>query len=272
LFAEQVQRRKTNGTLVAERLVLLLLMRRWQSRYARGHTLHEKVGTEMDDQDKYSGPVGSTRYTLEETERVRQRLVDKLGSRVEFLYLALGLIPAGTRRLITEVSQQSIQDKCVFLHASRTVTNAMGALLNIERGLILEAYALTRHCLENVAQGIVFMRDPKEAEAWMAGKEFKPWKIREKLAGSPDVRPDYDRLSKLAHPNFGASRMHSTAVPPVGLAVWYGGSYKPKAAAQVLVVLTRTVSLFLREYFRQYSDRLDLVDRPAHEEPYQAAS
>ena len=137
-------------------------------------------------------------------------------------------------------------------------------MLNLDRGLIIEGYALARHCLENVAQGIALLRDAKDAESWMRSNEFKPWKIRDKLGGSPDVKPEYDQLSKLAHPNFSASRMHSLEVPPTGFAIWYGGSYKPKTVAQGYILLTRTAELYLRELFAHYRGQLDLVTWPLY--------
>jgi len=216
----------------------------------------------MSGEPDYSGPDGATRHALDETEAVRARHMAVINNREFPLHVLLGLIPAGTRRLITEASTYTAQDQCTFFHASRTVTNAIGALINIERGLLVEGYALTRHCLENVAQAIVFLREAQSAEAWLQGKKFTPGTIRAKLGGTPDLKPVYDALSALAHANPDARWMHSLYVPPVGVAVWYGGMYQPKSVAEALVLLGRVIQLYIEEFFRHHRDRLDLVAWP----------
>jgi hypothetical protein len=138
----------------------------------------------------------------------------------------------------------------------------VGALLTIERGLLIEAHILVRSCLENVAQGIAFMREPHTGAAWMNGKTFTPGAIRQKLGGQPDLKPAYDRLSKIAHANPDARWMHSIQVPPDGVAIGFGGAYKPKEVAETLVLLTRVILLYVEEFLRQYGHRLDLVAWP----------
>src|SRR5437016_4500255 len=95
------------------------------------------------------------RLILEETERVSKRIDGTLGEHLDNIYILLGMIPNATRRIITEMGEaQTQQDHCAVFHASRVLNNAVGALMMLRNGLLVEASTLIRSTLETTAQAV----------------------------------------------------------------------------------------------------------------------
>ena len=208
-------------------------------------------------------PTNRLRWALEETDRVGERLDEALGDVWDAPFLALGVIPNATRRISTEIPIYTAQDRCAVFHASRIFTSAVGVFALLRRGMVLESVVLLRTMVETVAQAIALMRRADMAEAWMNGKQFKPGKIRDALAGSPDFKPLYDLLSGLAHVNPQARWLHSVATPDGrGYAIGFGGAYQPKAGAHQVAVLTELALVYLRAFHAHYAGRLDLAHWP----------
>lgn len=137
---------------------------------------------------------------MDEAERLRERLDAELGDYWDMPYILLGMIPNATRRLATELRSGSLQDSCAALHAARVFNDSMAALMMIQRGMLVPAHQLVRHCLESTAQAILFLEAQDVAEAWMSGKRFTPGEVRKRLGETgAALRPLYDSLSDIAH-------------------------------------------------------------------------
>jgi hypothetical protein len=76
---------------------------------------------------------------VEATQGVEKRTAETLGERVFNFALLIGLLPNGTRRIITEIPAQTLQDTVAVMHASRVFGDAMGAYLLLRKGLITQA-------------------------------------------------------------------------------------------------------------------------------------
>jgi hypothetical protein len=215
-------------------------------------------GSEHDPVLGHRDPNNRFRHSLEQTEQVKDRLVETLDGRIGNLFVLMGMVPNATRRIATEIEQRTAQDACAVFHASRLYTNIEAAYLLLQRGLIVEATILTRSALESVAQAIVFLRDASAGEKWLNGKRYAPVEIRRMLGPRPDFKPLYQALSAVAHSNPEARWAHSVVVPDTGVAVAYGGFFQPKTSALVLEILVDLLLFYLQEFYEQYVERLSV--------------
>jgi hypothetical protein len=127
--------------------------------------------------------------------------------------------------------------------------------------MLVEASTLARSAVEAVAQAVLFLRRSDAAEAWLAGKRHSPGDVRKALPDL-DFKTIYDSLSTVAHPNPEARWTHSVPVPEeleeLGYAIAYGGSFQPRNALGILLVLTRLTLIYLNAFFDHYSGRLSV--------------
>jgi hypothetical protein len=208
----------------------------------------DTTGAGMSDQEVQNW----LRYAFEETDRVGSRLDEFLGDSVEGLYMSLGMVPNATRRIITEIKPGTAQDRCAVLHASRFFNNTLAAFMLLRKGMLVEAITVARTALETCAQAVLFLRREDLATKWLNGTRYKPAKVRELLGRSPDFQPLYSALSEIAHANPEARWAHSVDVPPLGYAIFYGGTYRPKEASRLLTLLCDLVLVYLREFDSHY--------------------
>lgn len=198
-----------------------------------------------------SAPDNRFRLSIEQTERVRKRLADKLGWHLDGLYILLAMIPNATRRMSTELGSYTPQDECCVFHASRVFNNAMAAFLLLERGMITEATTMVRAALEATAQAILFLRDAEAVAKWLRGRRYRPGDVRRRLGDRPNFASLYGVLSSVAHANPEARWTHSVPLPAHGrLAILYGGSYQPKSAGRLLkIIVDLSIDLHNRVLF-----------------------
>lgn len=167
------------------------------------------------------------------------------------------MIPNATRRIITEIENDTAQEHCVLFHASRIFNDASGAFILLRSGLTVEASILVRSTFEATAQVAMLMDDHKAAEAWLKGATYSPGEVRKRLAAAETFRQLYKSLSAVAHPNVAASPMHSFNVAD-GYAISFGGSYQPKRCGILLAVLVDVILIFLNEFYAHYRNRLSI--------------
>jgi hypothetical protein len=203
-------------------------------------------------------PNNRLNLAIRETERIEAILDEQIGGYWDNLWILLGFIPNGTRRIGYELPAQTPQDACAIFHASRVFTTATAALIVLRRGMLVEANTLIRSTLEVVAQSVLFLRDAADAEKWMGGKRYKPGEVRKRLGAIPDFAPLYDELSSVAHPNPEAVWTHAVSIPNTGFAVAFGGTYQPKRIAELLAVLVDLILLFMRAFYTHYIGRLSI--------------
>lgn len=208
------------------------------------------------------GPTNNLTWAMYETAKVETRIDEALGSHVDVLYLVLGMIPNATRRIITEISEQTAQDHCALYHASRLFTNAMSAYLLTRKGLIADATVVARTALETMAQGILLLRDPAAAISWLNGRNLSAGQVRKRLNDDPDVAPLYRELSNLSHSTPVAVIHNNVMLPGRGEAILFGGAYRPKTAARLAWVSTIIALEYLHAFYDRYRQSLSLDQWP----------
>jgi len=207
-------------------------------------------------------PNNGLRQILEASERVQSSIDETLGDQVDGLYLLVGILPNATRRLMTELETPTAGSECVIFHTPRICNHIVAAFILLRQGMIVDAVTAVRSALETTAQAIVLMENESLAESWLKGKTFRPEEIGRKLKErGKALRPLYEALSDVAHANPAATWAYS--VPSSGTyAIGYGGSYRPKQAAQLLALLFQVALLYLTEFYQHYQTRLNLVAWP----------
>jgi hypothetical protein len=199
------------------------------------------------------------------TQKVQGRLDDDLGKfpLIEFLTRHLGsLLYGASQKLIDKqrrTGQSSPQDEAVIMSIVRLFNDSFAGYQLVRQGLILQAIVLLRSAFEVSTQGLLFMEHPLQAERWLKGYRIKPQAVRD-LVGLPETeRKLYQKLSRLAHPNYDALPYLSVPVPfsgGIGIAWSYGGWHAPKEAAQVAVQFLWAELLLLQRFYARYSPEL----------------
>ncbi len=202
-------------------------------------------------------------HVFEEMERVGARMEAALNPHTGSYEFLLSMIPNTTRRLFTELQVQGACEHCIAFLLPRFFSSSLGSEMMLKKGMMLEAATLARAALETVGQMILMMRDESVASAWLNGKRFSPGEVRKRLGGHPDLRPMYDALSAVAHPNPEAKWQSAVNLRGTGYAIFYGACYRPKNAAIVLHVLMGMLLVLLQGLYAHYRTKLSIEAWPA---------
>lgn len=203
-------------------------------------------------------PRNELRRAMERTDQVERELDHALGDYQDAVFNLLSMIPDGAWKLAQRGAPLSTIDKGALLHASRIFNNALGALILVRRGLIVEATTLARSAHEATEQAMLLFRRPELMKKWVSGRQFKPSQVREQLDENPVVRDMYSRLSEIVHANASTGNVHTLELPDSLLGVYFGGFFRLKDATRVLAQLSQTLIDFVEVFQDSYEDVVDL--------------